>query len=105
MLLFDNKQWATDEAEKRNGFRDPSKVWYAEQVESGHYAVFWRYRKPTDVTNVNDLNEDDCLHVAHRPGVWTVLQILDGYRGIQVKHARHPDPIWIDLAEVKGKAA
>jgi len=52
----------------------------------------------------NDLYPGDKLSLAHRNGVWRVLQVLDGYNGIQVWRGRGSDPIWVDLAEVKGRA-
>lgn len=50
----------------------------------------------------NDIQEGDTLTLAHRNPDYKVLQILDGYRGIQVERRFNPgEPMWIDVEEVK----
>lgn len=48
----------------------------------------------------NNLSARDEVSLTGCNGKWTIVEILDGYRGIQVKPEDGGEPIWIDVSEV-----
>ncbi len=54
----------------------------------------------------NDLNPGDTITLTGCNGTYTVIGLLDGYRGIKVQpEILRDDPVWIDISEVTGKVA